>query len=157
MTYEPTLQSLNSHPVPAWYDDAKFGIFIHWGLYSIPAFASRFGTIGEVFRDRYDIAVAETPYTEWYCNAIKVPESESARHHREAWHDAPYRDFRTPFLEGLKQWSPRDWADTFAASGARYVVLVTKHHDGYCLWPSHVKNPNQAGWTTERDIVGRVG
>ncbi|HEX4859861.1 MAG TPA: alpha-L-fucosidase, partial [Rhizomicrobium sp.] len=156
MPYDPTLASLNTHPVPAWYDDAKFGIFIHWGLYSIPAFASRFGTIGEVFRDRYDTAVAETPYTEWYCNAIKVPESESAKHHREVWHGAPYQDFRKPFLEGLEQWSPRDWADAFADAGARYVVLVTKHHDGYCLWPSQVKNPNQDGWTTERDIVGEL-
>lgn len=72
MDYQPTLDSLNKRPVPDWYEDAKFGIFIHWGLYSIPGFASRYGTIAEVFRDRYDAAVAETPYTEWYCNAISA-------------------------------------------------------------------------------------
>jgi alpha-L-fucosidase len=156
MPYECTLASLNTHPVPAWYDDAKFGIFIHWGLYSIPAFASRYGTITEVFRHHYDLAVALTPYTEWYCNAIKVPESESYAHQQTVWHGAPYEDFREPFLKGLDQWKPADWADAFAAAGARYVVLVTKHHDGYCLWPSKVRNPNRDDWTSERDLVGEL-
>jgi alpha-L-fucosidase len=72
MHFEPTLRSLTRHAVPPWYDDAKFGIFIHWGLFSIPAFAARLGSIGEAFRDHYDTAVARTPYTEWYWNAIKV-------------------------------------------------------------------------------------
>ena len=156
MQYEPRLDSLNKHPIPDWYQDAKFGIFIHWGLYSVPAFASRLGSISEVFRDHYDLAVASTPYTEWYCNAIKVPESDSAKHHRDVWHDMPYADFRRPFLKGLEQWNPAQWAERFAAAGARYVVLVTKHHDGYCLWPSNVRNPNEKGWTSERDIVGEL-
>lgn len=155
-TYEPTLTSLNAHPVPDWYEDAKFGIFIHWGLYSVPGFASRYGTITEVFSTRYDNAVAETPYTEWYCNAIKVPESESYRHHQEVWHGAPYADFRGAFEQGLAQWRPEEWADAFAASGTRYVVMVTKHHDGYCLWPSAVQNPNRSGWTCARDLVGEL-
>lgn len=156
MAYEPTLRSLNAHPVPDWYEDAKFGIFIHWGLYSVPGFASRYGTIAEVFSTRYDTAVAETPYTEWYCNAIKVPESESARHHQDVWHGMPYADFRGPFEKGLESWRPADWAEAFAAAGARYVVLVTKHHDGYCLWPSDVANPNRTGWTSQRDLVGEL-
>jgi alpha-L-fucosidase len=156
MAYEPTLESLNAHPVPDWYEDAKFGIFIHWGLYSIPAFAARHGSISDVFRDRYDIAVAETPYTEWYDNAIRVPESEAHAHHRRVWNGAPYEDFREPFLKGLAQWSATDWAGQFAAAGARYVVLVTKHHDGYCLWPSAVANPNRSDWTSARDIVGEL-
>jgi alpha-L-fucosidase len=152
----PTLETLVARPVPEWYEDAKFGIFIHWGLFSIPAFASRHGTIAETFRDRYDIAVAETPYTEWYANAIKVPESETAAHHRAVWSGAPYEDFREPFLKGLEQWDPAEWARTFAAAGARYVVLVTKHHDGFCLWPSAVRNPHAKDWTAPRDIVGEL-
>jgi len=156
MTFAPTLKSLNAHEVPPWYEDAKFGIFIHWGLYSIPGFASRFGSITDVFRDHYDIAVASTPYTEWYCNAIKVPECESAKHHRDVWHDMPYENFREMFLKGLEQWSPAEWADSFATAGARYVVLVTKHHDGFCLWPSTVDNPHQKDWTSRRDIVGEL-
>ncbi|HTQ13569.1 MAG TPA: alpha-L-fucosidase [Rhizomicrobium sp.] len=156
MTFEPNLPSLAAHKVPEWYEDAKFGIFIHWGMWAIPAFASRSGSISDAFRDHYDTAVARTPYTEWYWNAIRVPESESARHHREVWRDAPYESFREPFLEGVRQWRPAEWADLFAAAGARYVVFVTKHHDGYCLWPSKVKNPHQADWTCPRDIVGEL-
>jgi alpha-L-fucosidase len=156
MTYAPTLESLNAHPVPEWYEDAKFGIFIHWGLFSIPAFAARSGSISDVFRTNYDIAVAQTPYCEWYWNAIKVPESDSAKFHAATYHDAPYEDFREPFLKGLAQWNPEAWARAFADAGARYVVLVTKHHDGFCLWPSAVKNPYQKNWTSPRDIVGEL-
>ena len=156
MTFEPTLASLNAHSVPEWYEDAKFGIFIHWGLFAIPGFATRSGSISDAFRDHYDTAVARTPYTEWYWNAIKVPESESAAHHRKVWNDRPYQDFREPFLEGLKQWKPDEWAAIFAEAGARYVVLVTKHHDGFCLWPSTVKNPHEKDWCSPRDIVGEL-
>ncbi len=155
--FEPTLASLREHRVPDWYDDAKFGIFIHWGMWAIPSFASHHGSIGETFAKQYDIAVALTPYTEWYANAIKVPESDSAKHHKEVWNDAPYEDFREPFLKGLEQWDPKEWARLFKLSGAKYVVLVTKHHDGYSLWPTDVPHPNKEGWHTERDIVGELG
>ena len=155
--FEPTLESLRAHQVPDWYDDAKFGIFIHWGMWAIPSFASHHGSIGETFAKQYDIAVALTPYTEWYANAIKVPESDSAKHHKEVWKDAPYEDFRAPFLKGLEQWDPKEWARLFKLSGAKYVVLVTKHHDGYSLWPSDVPHPHKDDWHTERDIVGELG
>ena len=98
MKFTATLQSLRNHAVPQWYEDAKFGVFIHWGLFSIPAFASRSGAIAETFRNHYDLAVAETPYSEWYWNAIRVPESESAAHHRKVWDNVPYQDFRELFL-----------------------------------------------------------
>jgi alpha-L-fucosidase len=156
MVFAPTLASLQAHRVPTWFEDAKFGIFIHWGLFSIPGFATRGGSISDTFRDSYDTAVARTPYTEWYWNAIKVPESESAKHHKEVWNNRPYQDFREPFLEGLKQWKPDEWAELFAAAGARYVVLVTKHHDGFCLWPSAVHNPHEVNWSSPRDIVGEL-
>jgi alpha-L-fucosidase len=156
MAYEPTLDSLNAHPVPDWYRDAKFGIFIHWGLFSVPAYASGTARISETFRAHYWSAVARTPYTEWYWNAIKVRGSASAANHKAFWRDMPYEDFRGYFHEGLKRWDPQAWADLFTDAGARYVVLVTKHHDGYCLWPSAVRNPHIAGWASERDIVGEL-
>ena len=156
MAFEPTLDSLNAHAVPQWFEDAKFGIFIHWGLFSIPAFAAKSGSIAEAFRNNYDIAVAQTPYCEWYWNAIKVPESDSAKFHAATYNNAPYENFRAGFLEGLERWNPADWADAFADAGARYVVLVTKHHDGFCLWPSAVTNPHQKDWTSPRDIVGEL-
>jgi len=154
--YQPSLESVNAHPVPQWYEDAKFGIFIHWGLFSIPAFAAKSGSIAENFRTNYDIAVAQTPYCEWYWNAIKVPESDSAKHHAEVYGNAPYENFREPFLKGLVQWRPDEWAAQFSDAGAKYVVLVTKHHDGFCLWPSAVNNPEQRDWTSARDIVGEL-
>ena len=156
MAYDATLESLNTHPVPQWYEDAKFGIFIHWGLFSVPAFAAKSGSIAETFRSNYDIAVAQTPYCEWYWNAIKVPESDSAKHHAEAYGNAPYENFREPFLKGLEQWRPDEWAAHFTDAGAKYVVLVTKHHDGFCLWPSAVNNPHEKNWTSARDIVGEL-
>lgn len=154
--YEPTLESLNAHPIPEWYDDAKFGIFIHWGMWAIPGFAAKGGNISDAFKNDYDRAVAMTPYTEWYWNAIKVPGTPSAEFHKKMYGDAPYQSFKEPFLEGLKHWDPAQWAESFRDAGAKYVVLVTKHHDGFCLWPSKVANRHEKGWTTERDIVGEL-
>lgn len=155
-TYTADLASLNSRPLPAWYDNAKFGIFIHWGMFAIPAYAEKHGTIGEVFAKHYDIAVAKTPYSEWYANAIKVPGSGSYEHHQTVHKGCPYQDFKQPFIDGLKHWDPTEWAEWFRKSGAKYVVLVTKHHDGFCLWPSSVANRHEANWFTERDIVGEL-
>jgi alpha-L-fucosidase len=154
--YEPTRESLATHPVADWFEDAKLGIFIHWGLFSIPAFAPRLAHVSDAFTQHYPLSAVMTPYTEWYDNAIRVPESPSARHHAEHWGGRPYADFREPFFEGLRAWDPGAWARLFRAAGARYVVLVTKHHDGFCLWPSAVRNPHREGWTCERDVVGEL-
>lgn len=99
---------------------------------------------------------AQMPYSEWYANAMRIPDSPTARHHRDVWRDADYRSFQEPFEAGLDDWDPEAWADLFAASGAKYVVMVTKHHDGYCLWPSEVRHPKRSGWHSTRDLVGEV-
>ncbi|MBO6667251.1 alpha-L-fucosidase [Parvibaculum sp.] len=156
MRYEGNLKSLNARPLPQWYDDAKLGIFIHWGIWAIPAFAPHLGSISDAFKKDYDRAVAMTPYTEWYWNAIKVPGTPSAEFHASEYGNRPYQAFREPFEEGLKHWDPDAWAEAFRNSGAKYVVLVTKHHDGFCLWPSAVDNPHERNWTTKRDIVGEL-
>jgi alpha-L-fucosidase len=155
-TYAPTLEALNARPPPAWYDAAKFGIFVHWGMWAIPAFAAGTGSISDAFKADYDRAIAMTPYTEWYANAIKVPGAPSAEFHKAHYGDAPYETFKDPFLSGLKGWDAGAWAQAFREAGARYVVLVTKHHDGFCLWPSGVANPNRAGWDAGRDLVGEI-
>jgi alpha-L-fucosidase len=147
---------LIARPLPGWYDDAKFGIFIHWGLWAIPAFAARLGSITDAVKADYDRAMAMIPYTEWYANAIKVSGTPSAQFHRQTYGDAPYEAFKEPFLAGLEKWDPNAWAETFRDAGAGYVVLVTKHHDGFCLWPSAIKNPNQPGWSSGRDLVGEL-
>jgi alpha-L-fucosidase len=156
VTVAPDIASLNARELPTWYDEAKFGIFIHWGLFSIPAFAARLGDITDAFKKDYDRAVAMTPYTEWYANAIKVAGTPSAEFHRANYGDAPYEAFKEPFLAGLKNWDATAWAEAFRDAGAKYVVFVTKHHDGFCLWPSEIENPRQANWNSGRDIVGEL-
>jgi len=154
--YAATLESLRSHPIPTWYDDAKFGIFIHWGLFSVPGFAAPTAHISDAFSGSHTNAMVMTPYTEWYWNALRVPGSPTAEFHATHYGDRPYTDFREDFDKGLLEWDPHAWARLFRRAGARYVVLVTKHHDGYCLWPSRVVNPHQPRWCSERDIVGEL-
>jgi alpha-L-fucosidase len=125
-------------------------------MFAIPAYAARLGSISDAFKTDYDRAVAMTPYTEWYANAIKVPGTPSAEFHKATYGDAPYEAFKEPFLVGLKAWDPAAWAESFRDAGARYVVLVTKHHDGFCLWPSGVANTARADWFAPRDIVGEL-
>ncbi len=118
--YEPTWESLDRRPMPGWYADAKFGIFIHWGVYSVPAW----GTTGE--------------YAEWYWQRVNNADPKHAAW-REfdsanfgAGHD--YKDFAPQFRAEL--FKPEQWADVFVRSGAKYVVLTSKHHEGFALWPS---------------------
>jgi alpha-L-fucosidase len=70
--------------------------------------------------------------------------------------DRPYTEFAAEWEAGLDAWDPNEWAARFAATGARYVVFVTKHMDGYCLWPTGVPNPNRPGWNCKRDVVGEL-
>jgi alpha-L-fucosidase len=151
--YEPTLESLRGHPVPPWFANAKFGIFIHWGVFSIPAWAP---TTGGMF-DQPD-PFRNTPYTEWYLNSLALDGSPVQAHHRETYGGGyPYDAFAPEWKEAIAGWDPTIWADLFEAAGARYVVLVTKHHDGFLLWPSAHPNPFKDGWHSERDLVGELG
>ena len=70
---------------------------------------------------------------------------------------SPYAQFAADWEAALAQWDPHAWAARFAATGARYVVFVAKHSDGYCLWPTAVANPHRAGWHCPRDVVGEMG
>jgi alpha-L-fucosidase len=147
------------HRVPPWFEDAKLGIFVHWGLFAVPAWAPVLPpgeTMLDVVRQTPGELGARLPYAEWYANAMRVPGSPTAAHHAATYGDAPYEAFREPFEAGLADWDPDRWADLFARSGAGYVVLVTKHHDGYCLWPTDVANPHRPGWHAPRDVVGEL-
>jgi alpha-L-fucosidase len=143
--------------VPTWFDEARFGIFVHWTAATVPAFApvgpSPFALAEE---HGWEYAVAHNPYVEWYQNSLNIPGSPVAVHHAETYGDAPYDDFVREWLAGLDRWDPEPWAALFEEAGARYVVLVTKHHDGVLLWPSRHPNPYKDGWMAERDIVGEL-
>ena len=141
---------------PEWYVTPQLGIFIHWGMFAIPAFAPPGKSITELFETAYDDAFVQGPYAEWYENALRDPDSPTSAHHRKHWGDAPYTAFREPFEQAAEAFDADVWADLFQAAGAKYVVFVTKHHDGYCLWPTAVENPWRPGWHSKRDFIGEL-
>lgn len=158
MLYEPTLESVSAHQVPDWYHDAKLGIFIHWGLYSVPAWAPHGGDIGELFRsgDMSDWFKYNS-YAEWYLNTLKFDDGPTRAWHNENYGaDFSYDDFAPDFNSALKRWNPADMASLFSEVNARYVVLTSKHHDGFCLWKSDFPCPRKSRYHTQRDVVGEL-
>lgn len=141
---------------PRWFCDAKLGIFIHWGIFSVPAFGPRGRSIVDILRSYPDDGVARSPYAEWYENSIRFPQSPAAAHHRATYGARTYRSFRDDFDAASQAFDADAWAELFAAAGAKYAVFVTKHHDGYCLWPTGVANPYRPGWHSTRDFVGEL-
>lgn len=150
------LGALRRRRVPAWWQDAKLGIFVHWTPASVPAFAPVDAEIGDLLRSRAPDALAEVPYTEWYENSLRFPGSSVARHHRQVYGDRPYTEFARDWEAGLAGWDPDTWVARFAATGARYVILVAKHADGYSLWPTEVPHPHRERWHSTRDVVGEM-
>lgn len=151
--YQPTVESLDRHPLPDWYADAKLGIFVHWGLYSVPGWAPLQHSEHDFTNQDY---IKNNPYAEWYYNVMRVPGSPTQKYQQEHFHGANYYDFASSFDEQSSHWSPDAWAKTFRDAGARYVVLTTKHHDGFALWPTKVVNPNQKNLSARRDITGEL-
>ena len=152
--YEPNWFSLSTHKLPPWFQNAKLGIFIHWGLYSVPAWAPPTGELGKVNWNEW---FKKNPYAEWYLNTLRIVGSPTYEHHIKTYgKDFDYYDFSKTFNESTQKWDPNTWATLFKKTGARYVVLTTKHHDGFTLWPSKVPNPKRQGKLTSssRDLVG---
>ncbi|HEV7330593.1 MAG TPA: alpha-L-fucosidase [Flavisolibacter sp.] len=145
--YEASWASLDTRPVPQWFTDAKFGIFIHWGLYSVPAWAPT-GKEWPLY----------SKYAEWYwyrlqSDSSKVGDAYRAFHTKTYGAQARYQDFVKDFKAEL--FKPDQWADLFAQSGAKYVVLTSKHHEGFALWPSkQAPNWNAVDVGPRRDLAG---
>lgn len=121
---------LSARPLPQWFDEARLGIFVHWGVYSVAGWAEPTAELGTVADDREWFT--HNPYAEWYANTIRIADSPAALHHQQTYDGAPYDDL-------LDRWHRPtvDHAEllaTFAQAGASYVVLTTKHHDGLTLW-----------------------
>ena len=153
--YSSDWASLDSRPTPSWFLDAKLGIFIHWGVYSVPAFA---------YPDSY---------SEWYWHSLRAPlddRDERQRrnaaatrefHRRVYGRDVKYPQFAPVFKAEL--FDPAEWADLFRRAGARYVVLTSKHHDGFALWPSEEASStwgrpwNSVETGPKRDLLGDLG
>jgi alpha-L-fucosidase len=154
--YEPTLESLNKHSLPAWYANAKLGIFIHWGLYSVPGWAPLVHPEHDFTSQDY---IINNPYAEWYLNTMRLEGSPTQAYHREHYgSDYDYYNFVSTFNKENQKWNPADWARIFRDAGAKYVVLTTKHHDGFTLWPSSTPNPKLPldRQHASREIVGEL-
>ncbi len=144
--YKPNWESLDKRPVPQWFEDSKFGIFIHWGVYSVPAWGPTGDSIGV-----YD------KYAEWYWRKLdepgKVQKYFKDFHLKTYGPNFRYQDFASMFKAEL--FDPDKWAELFKESGAKYVVLTSKHHEGFTLWPSAQSwNWNSVDIGPHRDLCG---
>ena len=154
--YEGTWDSVRAHGVPDWYEDAKLGVFLHWGPYSVPGWAPRVPDIQEMLvKAGPRRMLRENPYAEWYLNTMRIPGSPTARHHAQVYgDDYPYDNFVKTFDDATAGADLDALAGLCAEAGARYVVLTTKHHDGFALWPSEVRHPVKGEYHGRRDLVG---
>ncbi|XP_077338193.1 tissue alpha-L-fucosidase [Lithobates pipiens] len=133
--YTPDWDSIDKRPLPAWFDEAKFGIFLHWGVFSVPSFGS-----------------------EWFWWNWRQEKSKSyvdfmTKNYPPGF---SYADFAPQFTAEF--FDPDAWAELFQRAGARYVVLTTKHHEGFTNWGSPVSwNWNAVDTGPHRDLVGDLG
>lgn len=161
---DATWESINQRGYPDWFANAKLGIFIHWGLYSVPAYSAPDG------------------YSEWFYRGLMTGDSirvKTMTDITKVWggmlgdqwsgrmgngqgsiiQNPRITDQYSLFVPmwRAEHWNPDEWARLFKAAGARYVLLVTKHHDGYCLWNSKYQpNWNSVATGPRRDIVGEL-
>jgi alpha-L-fucosidase len=138
--YEPEWESLIQHPTPEWFKNAKFGIYFHWGIYSVPAFEN-----------------------EWYPRRMYIDETHKRmgvnffQHHRETYGPQEhfgYKDFIPMFT--AEKFNADEWVDLFVNSGAKYVGPVAEHHDGFAMWNSALTDWDAYDMGPKRDIVGEI-
>ena len=130
--FRPDWESLEKYRVPEWYKDAKFGIFIHWGVYSVPAFGN-----------------------EWYPREMYRQDSEVYKHHIATYGTQDkfgYKDFIPMFK--AEHFDPAAWARLFKEAGAKYVVPVAEHHDGFAMYDSGLSDWTAAKMGPKRDVIG---
>jgi alpha-L-fucosidase len=138
--------------VPTWFRDAKLGIFVHWGAYSVPAWAEPIGELGGIDDATW---FRHNPYAEWYWNTIRLSGSPAQRYHEKTYENAPYDDFLDAWK--AEYFDPDGWAELFARTGARYVIPTSKHHDGIALWDAPgTFNRNTVWRGPHRDLIGEL-
>ena len=130
--FRPDWESLQKYEAPEWYQDAKFGVFIHWGAYSVPAFGN-----------------------EWYPRNMYEPGFDAYKHHIATYGTQDkfgYKDFIPMFK--AERFDPSAWADLFKKAGAKYVVPVAEHHDGFAMYDSGLSDWTAAKMGPHRDVIG---
>lgn len=134
--------------VPEWYRDAKLGFFVHWGLYSVPAWGTPHDGRGVPTEDAY----AHHQYAEWYGNTVRIAGSPTWQRHQDVYGTG------TSYEDLADRWDASAFdADAFVGSlvsaGARYVIPTTKHHEGFCLWDTETTGFNAARRGPRRDLI----
>ncbi len=141
---------------PDWFQQSDFGIFIHWGMATIPAYAPvdvpDYGQMAVTMSP--EEMFTNIPYVEWYQNSLRIAGSPVQKYHREHYGDQPYTEFAAEFRERAKNVDVEHWMALCARTGAKYVVAVTKHHDGFVLYDTKVKNPNIDNYHFDFDYIG---
>jgi alpha-L-fucosidase len=126
--------SLQNYKIPAWYEDAKFGIFVHWGLYSVAAFNN-----------------------EWYSRNMYQPDMPEFKHHIETYGPQTkfgYKDFIPRFK--AERFDAKHWAELFRMSGAKFVIPVAEHHDGFSMYDNSYSEWNSLKMGPKRDVIGEL-
>ena len=132
--FSPNWSSLQQYHVPAWYREGKFGIFIHWGPYCVPAFGS-----------------------EWYPRQMYTPGTTEYEHHLATYGSHAsfgYKDFIPQFR--AEHFDANQWAELIAIAGARFVVPVAEHHDGFAMYDTALSRWNAKQMGPKRDIIGEL-
>jgi len=129
--YQPTWESLKKYECPEWFRDAKFGIFIHWGVYSVPAFTN-----------------------EWYPRNMYLKDTKEYKHQLEKYgpmNEFGYKNFIPMFK--AEKFNADDWVELFKKSGAKYIVPVAEHHDGFAMYKTALSKWNAYEMGPKRDII----
>lgn len=132
--FQATWESLEDYQIPKWYKDEKFGIFIHWGAYCVPAFGS-----------------------EWYPRNMYLQDQGAFKHHKEKWGDHTefgYKDFIPMFK--AEKFDPEAWAELFKNAGARFVMPVAEHHDGFAMYDCSFSEWKATNMGPKRDTIGEL-
>ena len=137
--YKATWESLDNHKMPQWYDSAKIGLSMHWGVYSVPAWAPREKGIS---------------YAEWYGRRMKEEANPVFAYHKENYGATfTYDDFIPKWK--AESYNPADWAKFAKKMGANYIFITSKHHDGFCLWPTKYTDRNAMKMGPQKDLLGK--
>jgi alpha-L-fucosidase len=132
--YQATWESLEQYKIPDWFRDAKFGIFIHWGIYSVPAYQN-----------------------EWYPRNMYIKDSKEYKHHIETYgpqNKFGYKDFIPMFT--AQYFDADKWVDLFKKAGAKYIVPVAEHHDGFAMYNTALSRWNAVQMGPKKDIIGEL-
>ena len=132
--YKPEWYSLAEYEAPKWFKDAKFGIFIHWGVFSVPAHNN-----------------------EWYSRNMYIQDMEEWEWHRKTFGEHTkfgYKDFIPMFT--APKFEPKQWAKLFKKAGAKYVMPVAEHHDGFQMYDSEISDWTSVKMAMKRDVLGEL-